>query len=306
MRTVGFLGFGEAGSLIATGLADAGAERLVAYDIAQDTSPLVRERAERVPVRLVADPAVLAAEADIIVSAVICSRSEEAAAAIAPAMRPGMLFLDINSTAAGAKQRNAERIEANGASYVDVAVMANATSDLTRLPLLLAGGRAEEVVELLAPAPLVADVVSTTPGDAARLKMFRSLLVKGLEALSLEAMMACYPAGVHDQVLASFDDTFGQYTFTELVRHLIGRHAVHGARRADELEEVALSLAEVGVEPLMAEAGHRRMLWDVERGLQGRFGGGADPDWESVLAALDELRRDGGHPTSEGADASGT
>lgn len=292
MRTVGFLGFGEAGSLFATGLVAAGAEGVVAYDIAQDTSPLVRERAARVGVELVADPDILAARADIIVSAVICSRSEEAAARIAPSLRPGTFLLDINSTAAGAKQRNAALVEPSGAAYVDVAVMANASSDLTRLPLLLSGPRASEVVGLLAPAPIVADVVSDVPGDAARIKMFRSLLVKGLEALSLEAMMACYPAGVHEQVLASFEDTFGSYSFSELVRHLIERHAVHGARRADELEEVALSLSEVGVAPLMAEAGHRRMMWDVERGLQSRFGGGQDPDWIDVLEALEDLRRE--------------
>jgi 3-hydroxyisobutyrate dehydrogenase-like beta-hydroxyacid dehydrogenase len=291
MRRIGFLGFGEAGSLIATGLVAAGAQDVVAYDIAQDISPLVRERAERIGVRLVADPAALAADADVIVSAVICSQSEAAADSIAPALRPDMFLLDINSTAAGAKQRNAERVAASGAAYVDVAVMANASSDLTRLPLLLAGPRAHEVVGLLDPAPIVADVVSEVPGDAARIKMFRSLFVKGLEALSLEAMMACFPSGVHEQVLASFEDSFGHFSFGGLVRHLIERHAVHGARRADELEEVALSLREVGVEPLMAEAGHQRMMWDVERGLQGRFAGGVDPDWNDVLAALDELRR---------------
>lgn len=297
MRTVGLLGFGEAGSLFATGLVAAGAENVVAYDIAQDTSRLVRERASRVGVHLVDGPDQLAARADIIVSAVICSRSEEAAAHIAPSLRPGTFFLDINSTAAGAKQRNAALVERSGAAYVDVAVMANATSDLTRLPLLLSGPRAAEVIGLLAPAPIVADVVSDVPGDAARIKMFRSLLVKGLEALSLEAMMACFPAGVHEQVLASFEDTFGRYTFTELVRHLIERHSVHGSRRADELDEVALSLSEVGVLPLMAEAGHRRMMWDVERGLQARFDAGQDPDWIDVLEALDELRReDSGQP----------
>jgi 3-hydroxyisobutyrate dehydrogenase-like beta-hydroxyacid dehydrogenase len=291
MRRIGFLGFGEAGSLIATGLVAAGFRDLVAYDLAQDTGPLVRERAERIGVRLVSDPDELAASADVIISAVTCSQSEVAVERIAPALTAGAFLLDINSTAAGSKQRNAERVVAVGAAYVDVAVMANASSDLTRLPLLLAGPRADEVLDLLAPAPIVADVVSDVPGDAARIKMFRSLFVKGLEALSLEAMMACFPSGVHEQVLASFEDSFGHFSFGELVRHLIERHAVHGARRADELDEVAISLREVGVEPLMAEAGHRRMLWDVERGLQARFVGGADPDWNDVLVALDEARR---------------
>src|SRR5690606_10792519 len=123
------------------------------------------------------------------------------------------------------------------------------SSNLAKLPLLLAGERADQVTALLAPVQFNAEVVSTVVGDAARIKMFRSLIVKGLEALALEAMMACYSTGVQDQVLATLEGTFGKYTFPELIHHLIERHAVHGRRRASELEEVAVSLREAGVEP---------------------------------------------------------
>ena len=181
-----------------------------------------------------------------------------------------------------------------GVRYVDVAVMSNVSSDLARLPLLGAGPEAEGVPGILG-VPLNYEVVSQAPGDAARIKMFRSLFVKGLEALALESMLACYPSGVHEQVLATLEGTFGKYSFPGLVKHLIERHAVHGERRANELEEVAESLREVGVEPIMAEAAFRRMSWDVERGLHGRFQGGEDPDWISVLEELDRLRTETPH-----------
>ncbi len=299
MPTIGFLGFGEAGSTLARGLKARGMTDIVAYDIAQDSSALIQRRARDGGVAMVEGPAPLAAAADVVVSAVVCTQASVAAASIAEHLRDGQWYLDINSVAPGVKHDIATTLEPRGVAYVDVAVMANVTDRFERLPLLLAGSRATSLVdEVFSDVGLRATPVSTTPGEAARIKMFRSLFVKGLEALSLEAMLACYPTGVHERVLESFEESFGGYSFPELVKHLIERHAIHGERRSNELEEVAGALREVGVDPIMAEAGYERMRWDVDRGLQQRFAGGDDPDWLEVLADLAALR-DGPDRTSE-------
>lgn len=290
-RTIGFLGFGEAASYLAEGIGAAGGSGFIAYDIAQDLSPLVRRRAEATGTTIVDDPVALARGADVVVSAVVCTQAAVAVDSILDGLSEGMFVLDVNSVSPGVKARNAALVEARGAAYVDIAVMSNASADFTRLPMLAAGPRAAEAAALLTPAAPRITVVSDTAGEAARIKMFRSAFVKGLEALSLEAMMACYPSGVHEKVLASFEETFGGYSFPELVKHLIERHAVHGARRGDELVQVADSLREVGVDPIMASAGAERMRWDVQRGLQAGFQDGHDPDWIDVLGRLDELRR---------------
>ena len=290
MTRIGFLGFGEAGSSIAAGLGDGGIDGIVAYDIAWGTSEVMRRRAERTFTEMLDSPADLADRADVVISAVVCSEAVVAAASMADHLGPSHWFLDINSVSAGVKVEIAALLEPRGVAYVDVAVMSNVSSNLAKLPLLGAGARAAELPDLFPGIALDYTPVSERPGEAARIKMFRSLFVKGLEALALESMMACYATGVHDQVLASLEGTFGKYTFPELVHHLIERHAVHGRRRAAELEEVATSLREAGVEPIMAEAGHRRMSWDVERGLQAGFQTGEDPDWLTVLAELERLR----------------
>lgn len=289
--TIGFLGFGEAASYLAEGIGAAGGSGFLTYDIAQDLSPLIRERAARTGTTVVDDPVELARASDVVISAVVCTQASVAVDSILEGVSEGMFVLDINSVSPGVKARNAQLVEARGAAYVDVAVMSNASADFAKLPMLVAGPRAAAAAALLAPAQPRMTVVSETAGEAARIKMFRSAFVKGLEALSLEAMMACYPSGVHEKVLASFEETFGGYSFPELVKHLIERHAVHGARRGDELVQVADSLREVGVEPIMASAGAERMRWDVQRGLQADFEGGQDPDWIDVLGKLDELRR---------------
>lgn len=291
MRTIGFLGFGEAASLFAEGIGAAGGRGMVAYDVVQDTSRRVRERAARTSTELLPGPEELVASADVIVSAVVCSQSAVAIDSIAAGLAPRHFVLDINSVAPGVKVRNAQVVAQRDAAYVDLAVMANASADFARMPMLAAGPRASEAAELLSPVEARISVVSDSPGDAARIKMFRSALVKGIEALALESMMAAFPSGVHERVLDSFEESFGHYSFGELVRHLIGRHAVHGERRGDELLQVADALREVGLEPMMADAGAQRMRWSVERGLQEEFRGGADPDWTTVLDRLETLRR---------------
>lgn len=290
MTRIGFLGFGEAGSSIAAGLRSQGAEAIVAYDIAWESSDLIRRRAEANSVELLDQARSLANKADVIVSAVVCTEAQVAARSVAGELGSHHWFLDINSVSPGVKAAIADELAGRGTAYLDVAVMSNVSSNLDRLPLLVAGDGAGRLDELLG-VKLNYEVVSSSPGDAARIKMFRSLFVKGLEALALEAMMACYPTGSHEQVLATLEETFGRYTFPGLIKHLIERHAVHGRRRANELVEVAESLREVGVEPLMAEAAFQRMSWDVERDLQDRFvATGTDPDW---IAVLDELTRIG-------------
>lgn len=286
---VGFIGFGEAGSTLAAGLRDGGLERFSAFDIAWETPPradLIRQRAEATGVDLVPDPAGVTAASDVIVSAVVCTESLTAAEMVAPALRPGQWYLDINSVTAGTKRRAAAVVSAAGGRYVDVAVMANASRDLSRMPMLLAGEHAADLCGELAEAGLQTRVVGARPGEAAQIKMFRSVLVKGMEAVVLEAMLASYPEGAHEQVLESVEDTFGQMTFPEFAAHMIGRHAVHGERRANEMLEVAEALEEVGVEPIMARAAYQRLSGSAATGLHERFRGGEDPDWR---AALDHL-----------------
>jgi 3-hydroxyisobutyrate dehydrogenase-like beta-hydroxyacid dehydrogenase len=288
---VGFLGFGEAGSSIAGGLTDAGFTELAAFDIAWESSDLIRERASDLGVVLVSSPRGLAQRVDTVISAVVCSEAANAAGSIMDHLDGDHTYMDINSVAAGVKIGIATRFSKRGLRFLDVAVMGNIKRDLASVPLLVAGPGGVAIMERFSDVPVDATVVSEHVGGAARVKMFRSLFVKGLEALALESMMASYATGTHEQVLASLEHTFGKYTFSGLITHLVERHAVHGKRRADELLEVADSVAEAGVDPIMAEAGHRRMSWDVERGFQDRFPKGEDPNWKTVLQGLHELQQ---------------
>lgn len=284
---VGFLGFGEAGSNLARGLGDAGVDGIVAFDIAWQDRPLISERARWASVELVPTPADLMARCDIAISAVVCSEAEAAALSIADHVSASHWVLDINSVGATTKQRCDALVRDHGGRYVDVALMANVSSELARLPFLTAGPDDPGRLEVLTGAGLTFENVGDAVGVAAQTKLCRSLLIKGLEALALEAMLASYAGGSHEVVLASIERSFGTESLADLVRHLLGRHAVHGRRRADELLEVAEALEDVGVDPLLARAGNQRMRVGIDAGLQDHFvDARRDPPWEQVLEEL--------------------
>lgn len=287
---VGVVGFGEAGAAIAAGLAGAGAD-VVATDTrlqSADGDRLRRLAAEQ-GVRLVPAAAAVAGEADVILSLVTSSAALPVATALAPHLRATHLVADLNSTSPGLACRVGEVIDASGAVFVDVAVMAAVPPHRHRVPMLASGPGAERFSGL--PLELQVEVVGSEAGTASAIKMLRSLLVKGLEALLLEFAVAAHRFGATDRVLASMNGTLPTEDWRDLATYLLARTARHGARRGHELEEVATMLRELDIEPLLAEAGARRLLWAAERGLGERFADQLPAHYDEVLSALQEGRR---------------
>ncbi len=81
--------------------------------------------------------------------------------------------------------------------------------------------------------------------------MIRSVMVKGIEALSDEMMRAAEAAGVASEVLASLDASDRALSWAGKVAYNRERMASHGLRRAAEMEESAKTLAALGIEPVM-------------------------------------------------------
>jgi 3-hydroxyisobutyrate dehydrogenase len=288
--SIGFIGFGEAGFNIAQGLRSAGVERIAAFDIAaQDTGrgPLIQTRAARAGVALVESPGALAAAAEIVLSTVTSSSAREAAAAAAPFLGPAHLYADLNSVSPALKQEVAAVIDASGARFVEVAVMAPVLRYGHRVPMLLGGPFAQAFADAMRPFGVRCDVLAgASVGSAAAVKMCRSIVVKGLEALLCECVLAAGRFGADAHVFASLDESFPGIDWTKLADYMVGRVVVHGERRAREMEEVAETLRAIGVEPIMAEAAARRQQWSAELGLRGRFGPEGPTTYREVLDVL--------------------
>jgi 3-hydroxyisobutyrate dehydrogenase-like beta-hydroxyacid dehydrogenase len=91
-------------------------------------------------------------------------------------------------------------------------------------------------------------------GAAAALKMVRSVMIKGIEALTLECFLAAQRAGIVDEVAASLTNNYPTLDWGKVIEYNIERMASHGVRRADEMDQVAETLRELGLDPLMASA----------------------------------------------------
>jgi 3-hydroxyisobutyrate dehydrogenase-like beta-hydroxyacid dehydrogenase len=287
-----FIGFGEAGQAIASGLREAGTASISAWDILfpQPEGERLRQAGARIGVRLASSAADAVRSSDLVVSAVTASESLEAARSVAPHLS-GQLFLDINSVSPGRKQETAKAVASS--RYVDVAVMAPVHPARHQTPMLLAGPHAEAVEPLLRELGMKATYAGAEIGAAAAIKMVRSVMVKGMEALTYECFVAAARAGVTDAVIASLAKSFPAFDWNRTIEYNLERMASHGARRAAEMEEVADTLRELGVEPLMALATAERQRQMGRIGKQEKVRGTLKAGRTALLGAVSAAAANG-------------
>ena len=289
---IGFVGFGEAAFHISKGLRDAGAPPISAYDINTHTPGLgerIRKRAEEASVRLVETNQQLAASCEIVLSTVTSNQATCAATQNAGYLNATHLYADLNSVSPAQKQAIARTISETGARFVEIAVMAPVSPYGHRVPMLAGGESAAEFIDQLGRFGLRIEVVSREIGVASATKMFRSIIVKGIEALLTECVLGASRYNAESRVFASLTESFPGINWNELADYMIGRVVVHGERRAREMEEVAETLRDLDIEPIMAEAIARRMDWSAQLGLKERFYGETPRNFREVLDALSKM-----------------
>jgi len=293
---VGFIGFGEAGFHIAKGLRGAGVERIAAYDIHAHTpwrGDLIRQRAAESGVVLAASSRELGASCTTLLSVVTASSALEAAGQTAPYLEGRHIYADLNSVSPATKQSIDTVIRATGARFVEGAIMSPVPPHGHRVPVLLGGEGAHEFAETMTPLGMRPEVLGPDVGRAAAVKMFRSIVVKGLEALLFECVLGASRYGAEKRVFDSLGETFPGIDWDKLANYMVGRVVVHGERRAREMEEVAATLRELGIEPLMAEAAARRQDWSAQLGLREKFASEGPAGYAEALRAIEEINSRG-------------
>jgi 3-hydroxyisobutyrate dehydrogenase-like beta-hydroxyacid dehydrogenase len=241
---IAILGLGEAGSAIGADLAAAGAH-VRGWD--------VRPEAGADGVVRAADAAQAAAGSDVVISINAASSAADAARAVVGSLTAGQVFADLNSAGAPLKRELASIVAPSGALFADVALMAPVPGRGVRTPALASGPGAEAFARTLEPFGMPVEVVGTAAGDAARLKLLRSVFMKGLAATIIESLAAARAAGcegwLHDEiveVLAGAD--------AALVARLESGSVHHAARRVQEVAAASALLRELGVEPRVTQA----------------------------------------------------
>lgn len=286
-RNIAIIGFGEVGGILAHDLRAAGVGHIAAYDIAfaDPESPQSCAARERGATRC-ANAAEAAAGADIVISAVTAGAALNAARTAVPGLAHGPFFLDLNSVSPGTKREAASVVERAGGRYVEAAVMTSVPPDGIRSPMLLGGPHAAAFIALAAPFDMRLTAFSQEVGAASSVKMCRSVMIKGLEALTTECLLTARRYGVERQVLASLADTLPHEDWHRLARWMISRPLVHGRRRAEEMREVARTVRDAGIEPILSTPTAIRQDWAAERGRELPPETLAKGDLEALLDAL--------------------
>lgn len=271
---VGLVGYGEVGRILAEDLQTLGVARVLAFDVKLGTAadaPL-RAHAQATRVTLAESHAQLAHEADFIISAVTASQTVAVAKACADSVKAGAWFLDFNSASPGAKQEAARLIDGAGGKYVEGAVMTSVPPYRIRVPLLLGGTHARALLTLITQLGFVGEVSSDKIGVASATKMCRSVMIKGMEAMVIEAFTTARAYGVENQVLASLAETFPGVDWEQQGNYFFQRVIQHGRRRAEELRESAATVKEAGLTPWSASGTAERQAWVADLADEGLFG----------------------------------
>ena len=252
------IGFGEAGQAFAEGCGPALTDCACAYDIKTDIADACdAKHADYAGYGVVGCDSLIQAlqGATLILSLVTADQAEYAARNAAEHIAPGTIFCDMNSVAPDTKRANAAVIEAAGGHYVDVAVMSPVRPALNDIPLLLSGPKAAEALAMLNALGFTnLRLVEGDVGRASAIKMIRSVMVKGLEALTTECVLAARRAGVYDEVIASLNASWPGTDWGQKADYNLDRIMVHGLRRAAEMEEVVKTLDALGTGADMTRA----------------------------------------------------
>ncbi len=274
MTAFAIIGFGEVGRVFARDLHAGGASRIAAFDIAETA----RARAAATGYSAVSETAAQAAsQSDVVFVSVTAGSALDAVFSLRGGLGRAPFVVDVNSVSPSTKQEAARITEEAGGRYVEAAVMTSVPPHGLRSPMLLGGPHVQDFIAVMAPFGMKLTASSSEIGHASSVKMCRSVMIKGLEALTTECMLAARHYGVEREVLSTLGDTLPHEDWPGLARYVISRALLHGKRRAEEMREVARTVSEAGVEPLLSRAIAERQDWAARRGRELGTGRGPPP-----------------------------
>ena len=264
-KVVGLLGFGEVGSALWQALVSRG-NGVIIWDIgfSDEGSTAARRLVKSVGANQAVSAADLALKADVVISAVTAGSAVEALRNCEFDRQRGCFYLDLNSVSPNTKCELADLATSMGAHFVEAAVMSPINPSVLASPILLGGPKAETFLPLgqeLGFSSL--SIASSKVGRAAATKMCRSVLIKGMEALVTEAMVAASYYDVTDDVLASLGNLLPRDDWPEFAHYMMTRSIEHGIRRSEEMHQAAITVRDAGLVPVMTESCAQRQAMNA-------------------------------------------
>ena len=240
------------------GLYEEGFANCCAYDIRRNNSTyanLINKRANASQTKIKKNLVNLVSGCDIIISSVTAKSALVVATEVKKIIGKGQFFLDINSVSPDTKRKIANIFDKGDPSlFVEAAVMAAFPALKHKTPILICGPHVPAFMRTVKKYNVDLTDTGRDFGNASAIKMFRSIIIKGIEAILQESMLGASAYGVSEMVLKSVQNSYPGIDWEYLTTYLLGRTVIHGQRRAEEMREANATLRHLVVNPIITEA----------------------------------------------------
>ena len=290
--SLGYIGFGEAAYNMGKGLKGEGFETIRAYDVALDKEGPYRDtvlkRCEDAKITAVFSAKELVESSDVVVIAVPARFTASTAEGLLPFAKKGQLFVDVTTALPDIKEKQAKAFAAAGADYVDSAMLGSLMTMGHKVPILASGKGSKRWHDLMTPYNMKIGLVNESApddvpvGEASRIKLVRSVFMKGIEGLIVETLLFARKCGIEDYILDSISGSMDKDSFKDLALRMAGADLIHSERRSFEVGESMELMKEVGVEPLMAAGTKERLARTAALGLNEELHGIVPKDFPTI------------------------
>ncbi|WP_371371078.1 DUF1932 domain-containing protein [Sporomusa aerivorans] len=278
MRLV-LIGFGEAAYNIASGLKAEGLTDIGAYDINAENpalNGLIQKRAAEVGVILFNSLESAYQAGDFIASLTSANVAYTVAESIIPYLKAGQVYVDMNSAAPTVKADIAKIPHVDGVAFCDAAVMGTVPGNRHKVPMILAGDGAEKFETVFAQYGMNLTVLDAEAGGASAIKMFKSVIMKGIPQLMFESFEAAQKYGVLDTLVGSLSGSLNGKMVEQLADTFIARTMIHASRRSAEMQDVVTTLESLGVDAAMSRATVKKLNQLAEKNWADKLGPNGD------------------------------
>ena len=283
-----FIGFGEAAYHIAKGLTAEGVSGIVAYDRMQDSAErsLIRKQAKELGVTLAKSCEEACGDAKFVLSLTSANVALSVAEEALPYMAKGAVYVDMNAAGPQVKKTLGELPNAADIDFCDCAIMGPVPKKEHQTAMLLSGSGAAAFITAMKPFHINLTLLDAPLGGASAIKMFRSVVLKGIPQLLFEAMLPARKYGVFDTLVESLNDTLANTTIENWCDLFINRTVLHAARRAHEMEDVISTIQEMGLDASMSVGTRHKLLRLAEFDLTSKMESAADSQYLRTIDML--------------------
>jgi 3-hydroxyisobutyrate dehydrogenase-like beta-hydroxyacid dehydrogenase len=283
---IAFIGGGMVGKSFSEAFSANGME--VKWICDAKPTPELKEFARAIGAEVVTEPGAWLKQADLVISAVFGTVAYDVAKAAMSQMQPESTFVDMTTADPSDMEKAFEVAKKHSVDFVDVAITGAVNLHGAKTPLLCAGEKAAEVADIFKKLGTPIQVVGEKPGDAAALKLLRSIFTKGLEALSIECLLTAEKRGLRNEIHEILSDV-DKGSLRALMESMVSTHIEHSARRQKEVIEAQRQMQQADVIPLVTKAVEKLFARTAERQLKTPYTG---KSIESALAWLTQCAKE--------------